>query len=115
MGKIQKNKMKLSTVVGFSTEHSVPLTISQAAALFCSDVYDPVCGSNGQTYRNGCYMYGQYWPFNDLWGERITKMHDGECEKAEKAEEAEKLKKPWWRPARVRGKSSENLLSGWNW
>ena len=38
------------------------LATGMVDSLSCSDDYDPVCGSDGKTYRNGCYALSEFWP-----------------------------------------------------
>jgi len=46
-------------------------TASGTDSIVCNDLWQPVCGSNGNTYSNDCYL---------LRG-GATKAHDGECKK----------------------------------
>ncbi|OWY95318.1 protease inhibitor Epi10 [Phytophthora megakarya] len=41
----------------------------------CLDVYEPVCGSNGETYSNSCYLRLASCQSNNA----ITQTSDGEC------------------------------------
>ncbi|XP_067949481.1 four-domain proteases inhibitor-like [Watersipora subatra] len=42
---------------------------------FCYEVYDPVCGSDGKTYSNDCYMNAATCNSNG----KITQLYNGEC------------------------------------
>lgn len=46
-----------------------PISRTQAPEVVCSDLYTPVCGTNGQTYANSCEA--------NLAG--ITAFDEGEC------------------------------------
>ncbi|EEY59559.1 protease inhibitor Epi10 [Phytophthora infestans T30-4] len=58
---------------------AVTATISAAAddncSFGCLDVYKPVCGSNGETYSNSCYLRLASCKSNN----GITEAGDGEC------------------------------------
>ena len=49
----------------------------------CEILYDPVCGSNGRTYKNNCHLARE-----NCFGtkEEVTEVHKGECLKNEEDE-----------------------------
>ncbi|CAH1247776.1 thrombin inhibitor rhodniin-like [Branchiostoma lanceolatum] len=50
-------------------------------AMFCTFQFDPVCGSNGQTYSNSCHLNSAacMTAFNNPEAEPITFAHQGMC------------------------------------
>ena len=52
----------------------------------CETLYDPVCGSNGRTYKNRCYLSR-----DNCFGrkEEVIAVHKGQCLWKEDVEEEE--------------------------
>ena len=42
------------------------MAVSYSSACSCSDAFDPVCATNGETYHNDCYLF-----CDDNWVERL--------------------------------------------
>eukprot|EP00644_Phytophthora_capsici_P003693 jgi/Phyca11/511348/fgenesh2_kg.PHYCAscaffold_82_\ len=62
-------------VVAASTTHALSPPLETVCPSECSDQHLPVCGSNGVTYTNECFLLLADCDSPEF----ITKVHDGEC------------------------------------
>lgn len=79
------NRSFLIVFIAFTALTFVFASFSKDCPEKCDITYDPLCGSNGRTYKNRCHMARD----NCFAKHKVVEIHKGECLKSEddKAEE----------------------------
>ncbi|KAM9312436.1 double-headed protease inhibitor, submandibular gland-like [Gastrophryne carolinensis] len=69
----------LLSLVGLTAAEDNPDCEPQTEEVLCNTLYDPVCGSDYNTYENLCMMCNAHWWSVNLKQKGIKKLHDGKC------------------------------------